>query len=138
MADLLRQGERVVVDASALVEMVTGTSTGRAVARRLGGVAALAPDIIDSEVAAALRRQHSWGSLAEPGLRAALDLLLDWPAPRVPSRFIVRTSRQWWGNVSPYDSLYLAVAHAAEASVLTCDGRLARAPGRACRSRTCA
>jgi predicted nucleic acid-binding protein len=62
-------------------------------------------------------------------LGQALDLLLDWPGVRVPSRLFVSRARRWWDNVSAYDSLYLAVADAAEASVLTCDGRLARAPG---------
>jgi predicted nucleic acid-binding protein len=122
-------GGRLVVDASALVEVVTGTATGRAVARRLGSATAVAPDIIDSEVASSLRRQHRWGTLDDRRLHVALDLLLDWPGPRVPTRLVVRASRRWWGNVSAYDSLYLAVARAAEASVLTCDGRLARAPG---------
>jgi len=121
--------ESLVLDASALTEVLTGTATGRAVARRMTGPRLVAPDIIDVEVASALRRQHLWGSLDAERLRTGLDLLLDWPGTRVPSRMLVRTSRRWWGNVSPYDALYLAVAHAAEASVVTCDGRLARAPG---------
>jgi predicted nucleic acid-binding protein len=42
---------------------------------------------------------------------------------------VVRASRRWWHNVSADDSLYLAIAQATGAGVLTCDGRLARAPG---------
>jgi len=122
-------GEPVVVDASALVELLTRTPTGGAVARRLASVAPIAPDIIDAEVASSLRRQQLWGGLDEPEVRDALDLLVDWPVPRVPTRLIVRASRRWWGNVSSCDALYLAVARAAGASVLTCDGRLSRAPG---------
>lgn len=120
----------LVLDASALVEVVTGTATGRAIARRLGtGETVLAPDVIDAEVASALRRQHQWGALNEDTMRVALELLLDWPGVRVPTRLLVRGSQRWWGNVSAYDALYLAVAEAAQGIVLTCDGRLARAPG---------
>jgi predicted nucleic acid-binding protein len=118
-----------VVDASALVEVVTATPTGRALGHRLRGAVALAPDIIDVEAASALRRQHQWGGLDAGELGVALDLVADWPGRRLPTRHLVRASRRWWGNVSAYDSLYLAVAHATGAGVLTCDGRLARAPG---------
>jgi predicted nucleic acid-binding protein len=117
-----------VVDASALVEVVTATPTGRALGRRLQGAVVAAPDIIDVEAASALRRQHQWGGLDAGGLGAALDLVADWPGRRFPTRHLVRVSRRWWGNVSADDSLYLAVAHATGASVLTCDGRLSRAP----------
>lgn len=123
-------GASLVVDASALVELVTGTATGRAIAHRLRtGGRVLAPDIIDAEVASALRRQHQWGALDDGPMRVALELLLDWPGVRVPTRLLVRGSQRWWGNVSAYDALYLAVAAAAQAVVVTCDGRLARAPG---------
>jgi predicted nucleic acid-binding protein len=119
----------VVVDASALVELLLATPTGAALGRRLRVGRVLAPDIVDAEVAAALRRAHRQGALPADGLGRALDLLLDWPGVRVPSRVLVRGARRWWGKVSAYDSLYLAVAEAAGGGVLTCDGRLSRAPG---------
>lgn len=119
----------LVVDASALVELLLRTPTGRAVAARLRHGRPRAPDIIDSEVAAALRRAWRQGALTDHDLHLALERLVDWPAVRVPGRLLVRPSQRWWGNVSAYDSLYLAVAAAAGASILTCDGRLARAPG---------
>jgi predicted nucleic acid-binding protein len=62
-------------------------------------------------------------------MRAALELLVDWPGVRVPTRPLIRGSQRWWGDVSAYDALYPAVAAGAEGVVLTCDGRLARAPG---------
>lgn len=120
---------RLVVDASALVEVVTATPTGRALHHRLRGAIALAPDIIDVEAASALRRQHQWGGLDAEELGVALELVADWPGRRLPTRRLVGVSRRWWDNVSAYDALYLAVAHATGGSVLTCDGRLARAPG---------
>lgn len=67
--------------------------------------------------------------MPEDHLQQALDLLSTWPAPRVPSRALVSRSQKWWGTVSVYDALYLAIADAEGAHVLTCDGRLSRAPG---------
>ncbi len=120
----------VVIDASALVELLLRTPTGLALeARLLTSRPPRVPDIIDAETAAALRRAQRQGVLAADELRHALDLLLDWPALRVPSRLLVRRSQRWWGNVTAYDSLYLAIAAATGARVLTCDGRLSRAPG---------
>lgn len=118
----------VVVDASAMVEIVQSSPTGRAVASRLVGEAVAAPDVIDVEVASAIRRQQRAGRMDEDEVSRALDLLLDWPADRIPSRLLVRGTRRWWPNVTAYDALYLAVAVARQARVLTCDGRLARAP----------
>jgi predicted nucleic acid-binding protein len=118
----------VVVDAAAMVEIVQSSPTGRAVASRLVGEAVAAPDVIDVEVASAIRRQQRAGRMDEDEVSRALDLLLDWPADRIPSRLLVRGTRRWWPNVTAYDALYLAVAVARQARVLTCDGRLARAP----------
>ncbi len=69
------------------------------------------------------------GDLTDDELATALDILLDWPISRVPSSLLVRGTRRWWHDVTVYDSLYLAVAEASGAAVLTCDGPLSRAPG---------
>jgi predicted nucleic acid-binding protein len=119
----------VVLDASALSDLLLNTPSGRAVGRRLEGERILAPDIIDAEVSSVLRRARLAGALTDDGVSRIHEVLLDWPAVRVPSRLFVRRACRWWANVSGYDALYLAVAEAAEASVVTCDGRLARAPG---------
>lgn len=118
----------VVVDASAMVEIVQSSPTGRAVASRLVGEAVAAPDVIDVEVASAIRRQQRAGRMDEDEVSRALDLLLDWPADRIPSRLLVRGTRRWWPNVTAHDALYLAVAVGRSASLLTCDGPLSRAP----------
>jgi predicted nucleic acid-binding protein len=119
----------LVVDASVLVEILLRTPTGRATAPRLRTESTAAPDIIDAEVAQALRRARRRGALDDRALDAALDALLDLPVPRFPTRLLVRGTRRWWGNVTAYDALYLGVAVARGSRVLTCDGPLARAPG---------
>jgi predicted nucleic acid-binding protein len=119
----------LVLDASAAVEVLLRTPTGGAIAGRLRGETVAAPDIFDVEVASALRRAHRRGVLDDGPLGLALDLLLDLPVQRVPSRRLIRGTRRWWPNVTAFDALYLGVAVGRNARVLTCDGPLARAPG---------
>ena len=119
----------LVVDASVLVEILLKTPVGRAAVPLLADQAAAAPDIVDSEVAQALRRARRRGGLDDDQLTTALGVLADWPLARVPTRLLVSRSRRWWANVPVYDSLYLAVAASRDARVLTCDGPLSRAPG---------
>jgi predicted nucleic acid-binding protein len=118
----------IVVDASAAAEVLLRTPTGRVVVERLRGQRAAAPDILDAEVAGVLRRAHRRGILDDRELAAALDVLLDLPVARVPTRLLVRGTRRWWPNVTAYDALYLGVAVGRQARVLTCDGPLTRAP----------
>jgi predicted nucleic acid-binding protein len=119
----------VVLDASALFDLLLATPTGHAVSRRIAGERVLAPDIVDAEVSSALRRARLAGAVNDADVSRTHELMLDWPAVRVPSRLFLRRACRWWANVSGYDALYLAVAEAADAPVVTCDGRLARAPG---------
>ena len=119
----------IVVDASAVFELVLRTPTGLAIGRRLVGEDVIAPDILDAEVASALRRARRSGALGAHEISPLLGLLHEWPAQRVPTRPFVVPSSRWWGNVSVYDALYLAIVDAAGARLVTCDGRLARAPG---------
>lgn len=118
----------IVVDASTMVEVLLRSPTGRAVVRRLDDPWAAAPDILDSEVAQALRRARRRGALDEAQLDEALRILADWPIERVPTRHLVSESHRWWHNVSVYDALYLTVAAGRAATLLTCDGPLSRAP----------
>jgi predicted nucleic acid-binding protein len=118
----------VVVDASVMVEVLLRTPTGRSAALRLRGEPAAAPDILDAEVAQAVRRAGRRGLLDDRQVTEALDVLLDAPVQRVPSRLLVRRTRTWWPNATVHDALYLGVAAAQGARVLTCDGPLSRAP----------
>ncbi len=118
----------MVVDASAFVEALLATPTGKAVAPRLDQEPVAVPDIFDAEVGSGLRRAHRQGKLDDEQLGAALVKLLDAPIDRIPSRLLIRSTRRWWPNVIVQDALYLWVAAVHGARVLTCDGRLARAP----------
>lgn len=111
-----------------MVEILRGTRTGRILGPRLAESDLVAPELLDVEVAAAFRRLVTRGHAQLSDVTPALDLLADWPIRRVSHRELVAASIRWWPNVTAYDAVYIATAVAYEASVITVDGRLSRAP----------
>lgn len=120
-----------VLDSSALVELLGGGAGGEAVERRLLELPGWtwAPALIDAEVGHALRRAVRQGELSAPEAEEALDDLMGMRLERVPHRFLAARAWELRENLSFYDGLYVALAEALEAPLLTLDLRLARAPG---------
>ena len=125
----------IVVDASALLEVLLNTSAGAPIAERLfaSSESLHAPHLLDLEVAQVLRRYSASEELdAERGLQALADLA-DLPLRRYPHEpFLVRI----WElrhNVTAYDAAYLALAEALRAPLVTRDGALASVPGHTAR-----
>jgi len=119
-----------VVDASVLVEYLTGgefVEEARGAIRRERWV--WAPALVDAEVGNALRRQVQAKVLTARKAHAALDDLLEMRLQRVEHRFLVERAWQLRDNVSFYDGLYVALAEAAGAPLLTVDRKLTRASG---------
>ena len=92
-----------------------------------------APHLLDVEVAQVLRRYALAGEVAAERCRAALDDLAGLPLTRYPHDFLM--SRVWdlRANLSAYDAVYVALAGALDAPLLTRDQRLANAPGHGAR-----
>ena len=118
----------LVIDASVAVEYLLRTLLGRRLALRLEREDLLAPELLDAEVLAVLRREVLARRLAEGRARTALDDLRDWPIRRVRHARLLRHAWAFRDNVSAYDALYLAAGLLFGASVLTADGPLSRAP----------
>ena len=78
----------IVVDASVVVEVLLGTAAGRAAADRLfaRGESLHAPELVDVEVAQAIRRYAAIGELKASRAREAIRDLEDFrsPATRMP------------------------------------------------------
>ena len=119
-----------VVDASVLVEYLAAgekVEAAREAIRRDRWV--WAPALVDAEVGQALRRQVRGGELSARKAGAALDDLLEMRLQKVPHRHLIDRAWELRDNVSFYDGLYVALAEALDAPLLTLDGKLARAAG---------
>lgn len=124
----------IVVDASVLANaLADDTADGdlaRSKIRAAGGL--VAPDLIDVETIAVLRKRWQRGTLTEERLNTAVSHLLQLDFERVPTRRLVRRAIELRANVSVYDGCYVAVAELLNCELLTADARLAAAPGPHC------
>ena len=125
----------IVLDASAVLEILLQTEVGAPVAERLlmSDSSLHAPYLLDVEVAQVLRRFVTRGEVLEARARQALAALADFPLERYSHTILlprIWTLRQ---NLTVYDAAYVALAEVLGATLLTRDGRIARAPGLAAR-----
>jgi predicted nucleic acid-binding protein len=119
---------RYVIDASAAAEYLLRTPLGLKLADLIAGAFILAPELLDVEVLSILRRAVLRQQLAEQRAWLALEDLLAWPIDRITHTTLVPEAWPYRHNVSAYDALYVAAARVYDASLLTADGPLARAP----------
>ncbi|MGO8861780.1 MAG: type II toxin-antitoxin system VapC family toxin [Acidimicrobiales bacterium] len=124
----------LVVDASALVyAMLGGGPSAAGLRERLGAEDCHAPHLIDAEVGNVLRRRVLRAEIVS---RDA-ELLLTAGSALIDHRYEMTGSlaRAAWArhrNLSFYDALYVALAAALSAPLLTVDQRLSRAPDLGC------
>jgi predicted nucleic acid-binding protein len=119
----------IVVDASALLETLLRTPAAEAVDARLFGAGQTlhAPHLLDVEVAQVVRRYAAAGEIDGERGRAALADLADFPLRRYPHDFLLPRVWELRGNLTAYDAVYVALAEALDAPLLTRDRRLAAA-----------
>jgi predicted nucleic acid-binding protein len=120
-----------VLDASALVELLLGTQTGRSIAARIADptLALHVPHLADIEVTQALRRYVREGALDADSASAALENLQSLDLDRHSHEPLLDRVWALRENLTACDAVYIALAEALDCTLLTCDGRLARAPG---------
>ena len=126
----------LVVDASCLVEVVTATPRAdqvRAILREDEEQAA--PHLIDAEVLGVIRKHHELGRIDDTAADQAVMDLRDWPGERFGHRSLLGRAWQLRATVRSSDALYVALAEALDAPLLTADARLADAPGPRCEIR---
>lgn len=120
----------IVVDASALLEVLLRTERATAIEARLfAGDTLHAPHLLDLEVAQVLRRYERVGELREARARDALDDLAAFRIERYPHHLFMPRIWALRRNATAYDACYLALAEALDAPLLTCDARLRNVPG---------
>lgn len=124
----------LVVDASCLAEVVLAGPDAEPVRERLArDPEQAAPHLVDAEVLGVIRRALLRGQLDGTAADQAVEDLGSWPATRVDHRPLLGRAWQLRDSVSAPDALYVALAEALDATLLTLDGRLARAGGPRCR-----
>ena len=122
----------IVVDASAMLEVLLNTPAGTLVARRLfaEGETLHAPHLLDVEVAQVVRRYALAGDLDPDRGLQALDDLADFPLTRYPHDLFLPGIWRLRHSVTAYDGAYIALAEALAAPLVTRDARLASAARR--------
>jgi len=124
----------LVVDASALFEIVADTPESEAIRAVLADDPDhCAPHLVDAEVLAVIQTHHRLGNLDRTAAAQAVADLRDWPGRRWSHRPLLSRAWELSPNVRGCDALYVALAEALDATLLTLDERLARAAGPRCR-----
>lgn len=127
----------MVVDASVLANVVGDDGIDGERARgevRAGGDVA-APDLVDVETVAVLRKRWLARTISGSRFAAAIDDLEDLAINRYPTLRFMRRAYELRNNVTAYDAAYVGLAEALECELLTADERLSKAVGPRCQIR---
>ncbi len=119
----------IVVDASATLSALLNAGPARSVFAR---EQLHAPQLLDFEVAAGLRRSVSVRHIEAAAGWNALYVLRRLGIKRYPVFPLLARVWELQENLSVYDASYIALAEFLGCSVLTADPRLAGAPGTRC------
>jgi predicted nucleic acid-binding protein len=118
----------IVLDASAAVEYVLGTTPGLVVREWiLSDVQVHYPELMSVEVASALRRLVRRGDLTPRRAAAAIEDILDLDGTPHRHDLFLLQAFTYRDRFSVYDAMYVALARALDARLMTADARLARA-----------
>jgi predicted nucleic acid-binding protein len=124
----------IVIDASVLANAIGDDEAAGRHARDLLGASAelAAPDLVDVETTAVLRRRWLAGAITDERFEQAVDDLRDIPVLRFPTAGLMRRAFELRANVTAYDACYVALAEALDWPFCTADSRLAHARGTRC------
>jgi predicted nucleic acid-binding protein len=124
----------IVVDASVLANAIGDDQEAGRQARELlrGHQELAAPDLVDVETTAVLRRRWLAGTITDQRFEQAIDDLRDIPIARFPTLGLMHRAFELRTNVTAYDACYVALAEALDWPLCTTDRRLAHAPGPRC------
>ena len=121
----------IVVDASAMIEMLVQTESGGRGQGMLRQLTASrhAPHLLDVEVAQVLRRYVRKRVLTSDRAEQAIADLAAFPIRRHGHTGLLDRVFALRANLTAYDAVYVALAEALGATLLTCDSALAGVPG---------
>jgi len=121
----------IVLDASAVVELLLWTPAGKRVAAKIASPRETlhAPHLLDVEVTQVLRRVERAGLVSSERATEALQALVDLDVERHEQAALLPRMWELRANLTAYDAAYVALAEGLQAPLLTFDKRLAAAPG---------
>jgi len=114
-----------------MLEFLLQTPLGTRVEARLfrDGEEFHSPHLVDVEVTQGLRRLVRSGEVTPARAAEAIADLVDLDLHRHAHLDFLIRAWQLRENITAYDAMYVALAEALDATVITCDAPLARAPG---------
>ena len=121
----------IIVDASALLEFLLQTRLGARVEARLfrDQDELHSPHLADVEVTQGLRRLVRAGEVSSDRAAEAIADLADLDLHRHAHLDLLTRAWKLRENITAYDAMYVALAEALDAPIVTCDTPLAKAPG---------
>jgi predicted nucleic acid-binding protein len=121
----------IVVDASALLEFLLQTDLGTRVEARLlrGQDEFHSPHLADVEVTEGLRRLARAGEVSPVRAAEAIADLADLDLHRHPHLDLLTRAWKLREHATAYDAIYVALAEALDAPLVTCNRPLARTAG---------
>lgn len=119
----------VVIDASALIEVLIGAEPSQPLRQRLLTSELTAPDLIITEVLNVLRRRARVSSTGRAQADRAAWWLTRAPIATVGYRALVDRVWDLCDSITAYDAHYVALAEQLGAPLITCDAKLAKSHG---------
>lgn len=115
----------IVIDASALAEILAQSAVGAALERRLSGIPH-APHLIDIEVTNCIRGRLIGGLCSEEEAARVVEQMTHLPLVRHPHTSLLPAVWLNRHNLTAYDAVYLELARSLGASLMTLDDGLAK------------
>jgi predicted nucleic acid-binding protein len=120
----------LVVDSSAVLEALAARDPAPNLVERLAADGDLhAPHLIDTEILYALRRMLRRGQISAERAHDARTDVTDLTLVRYPHEPLNDRVWELRENLTAYDATFVALAEALDVPLVTCDARLAAAPG---------
>lgn len=120
----------LVVDTSAVLEVLVAREPAPGLIERLAGDGDLhAPHLIDVEILHALRRLNARDELSDERAADARADVRELALVRYPHFELSDRIWELRHNLTAYDAAFVALAEVLQVPLVTCDGRLATAPG---------
>jgi predicted nucleic acid-binding protein len=125
----------IVLDASVVIEVLLWTERAGFICDRIldSQESRHAPHLLDIEVTQVIRRYLLAGEIDDIRATQMVGAFQDLPIDRHAHILLLPRIWQLRGNLTAYDAAYVALAEGLDAPLITCDERLAAAPGHGAR-----